>query len=341
MSIQTLAASEHAGASSDSLHQYDQPMRHTYTQVVKRIPRYAQVLELGCLTGEMSQMMRKECEASFIVGIEEDEQAAGQARRYCDYVFSEDLDDPHGLDALEMEKFDVITLVDMLGALQNPLALLQRLKPLLLDGAGKILLTVPNVNHAATRLDLLTGELGQHDTAHQLYTLNTLKVLVEKAGYIINEVDYTWRDMPDTVIARTLGKLDIEPTQAVLSHFHTNDAKAEQFIVSLSLADDATRYDVPPTGEGELKSELKSLGVSWQSWQQMFDNLQQKDQIIHGMEIQMAHCRQELRAIQRRLQDKELALQTLQRDQRWTPFGKVGRLLKGTDSRSKATLLES
>lgn len=326
MSIQTLAADEHAGTSSDSFHPHDQYMRHTYAQVVKRIPRYAQVLELGCLTGEMSQMMRQECEASFIVGIEEDEQAAGQARRYCDYVFSEDLDDPHGLDALEMEKFDVITLVDMLGTLQNPLALLKRLKPLLLDEAGKVLLTIPNVNHAATRLDFLTGEVGRHDTAHQLYTLNTLKVLVEKAGYVINEVDYTWHDMPDTVIARTLGKLDIEPTKDVLSHFHTKDAKAEQFIVSLSVAAPATD-DVPPMDEGELKS----LGVSWQSWQKMFDNLQQKDQIIHGMEIQMAHCRQELREIQRRLHEKEQALHTLQRDQRWTPFGKMGRLLKGKD----------
>lgn len=332
MSIPTLAAKAQPGTYSDSIHSHDRYMKHTYTQVVKRIPRFAQVLELGCAEGEMSQLMRKECEASFIIGVEADEEAAGQARRYCDYVFSEDLDDPRGLDALEMEKFDVITLVDVLGSLQHPLALLERLKPLLLDNGGKILLTVPNVNHAATRLDFLTGQGSGSEAAQQLYTLNTLKALVEKAGYVVNEVDYTWHDMPDTLIARTLGKLDIDPTSDVLAHFHTAEARADQFVVSLSLPDESATCEAPPAVDDD---GLKSFSASWHSWQQMFNNLQQKDQIIHGMEIQMAHCHQELRAIQRRLQDKEVALKKLQAAQDWTPFGKVGKLLKG-----KGMLLE-
>ena len=154
---------------------------HSHYHIVQRIPRYAQVLELGCGDGSMSRMMKEHCQAK-VFGVEKDPNLAWQAQRHCDYVFTEDLDDPHSLDALQFEKFDVITLVDVLEHLKHPQALLERLKPFLMD-ESIILLSVPNVAHVSVRLELLTGDFryedaGILDSTHlKFFTLKILFIL--------------------------------------------------------------------------------------------------------------------------------------------------------------------
>ncbi len=181
---------------------------HSHSQIVRRVPRYAQVLELGCGDGSMSRLLRERCQAH-IIGIDQNPDIVWQAQRYCDYVFTEDLDDPHSLDALEGEKFDVITLVDVLEHLVNPEALLKRLKPLLLD-EGQVLLSIPNIAHASVRLELLNGHFdyekaGILDTTHlKFFTADSLKALLAEVGYGVHDVDYTWHDLPDEVIAHYL-----------------------------------------------------------------------------------------------------------------------------------------
>ncbi|MEZ5447699.1 MAG: class I SAM-dependent methyltransferase [Thiolinea sp.] len=212
---------------------------HSHSQIVSRIPKYSQVLELGCATGDMSRLIKQYCQGQ-VFGVEKDPHAAWQAQRYCDYVFTEDLDDTHSLDALQFEKFDVITLVDVLEHLQYPEALLERLKPLMMD-ESVILLSVPNVAHASVRLELLTGDFryedaGILDSTHlKFFTLNSLKAMLERCGFVINEIDYTWHDIPDAVIARYLRQVGVEATPRVLEYFHQPEAVAYQFIVSISL----------------------------------------------------------------------------------------------------------
>ena len=92
---------------------------HSHSQIVRRIPRYAQVLELGCGDGSMSRLIRERCEGH-IIGVDHNPDIVWQAQRYCDYVFTEDLDDPHSLDALEGEKFDAITLGRCAGTFATP-----------------------------------------------------------------------------------------------------------------------------------------------------------------------------------------------------------------------------
>lgn len=245
---------------------------HSHSQIIKRIPRYAQVLELGCGDGGMSRLMREQCDAH-IIGIDQNPDIVWQAQRYCDYVFTEDLDDPHSLDALEGEKFDVITLVDVLEHLQYPEDLLMRLKPLLLD-EGQILISIPNIAHASMRLELLNGHFdyekaGILDTTHlKFFTLESIQGLLADIGYMTDEVDYTWHDLPDEVIAQYLQSAGLEPSPQALAKFHEPEAIAYQFIIAARAEEEEA-----PSHTGSGSHSLKPIDVSWQTWGRMHTEL--------------------------------------------------------------------
>lgn len=247
---------------------------HSHSQIVRRVPRYAQVLELGCGDGSMSRLLRERCEAH-IIGIDHNPDIVWQAQRYCDYVFTEDLDDPHSLDALEGEKFDVITLVDVLEHLQHPEALLQRLKPLLLD-EGQILISIPNIAHSSVRLELLNGRFdyetaGILDATHlKFFTAESVQALLEDADFVVNEIDYTWHDLPDEVITRYLKAAGLEPTAAALAKFHEPDAIAYQFIISSSPLVSKTARLADKNAQAQ---HLKPIDASWQTWGRMHSEL--------------------------------------------------------------------
>ena len=249
---------------------------HSHSQIVRRVPRYARVLELGCADGSMSRLLKQHCEAS-IIGVEQNPNTAWRARCFCDYVFTENLDDPHSLDALECEKFDVITLVDVLEHLQHPQALLQRLKPLLLD-EGCLLLSVPNVAHASVRLELLKGDFRYEssgildDTHLKFFTATTLQTILVEAGYAVQALDYTWHDLADTVISEQLQTLGIHVTPEALAAFHTPDAMAYQFI--------AAAQPLPEVAATAPAMPLKPLTASQDTWA--------------GLQQELAQARQQL-----------------------------------------------
>ena len=249
---------------------------HSHSQIVRRVPRYARVLELGCADGSMSRLLKQHCEAS-IIGVEQNPDTAWRARCFCDYVFTENLDDPHSLDALEGEKFDVITLVDVLEHLQHPQALLQRLKPLLLE-EGCLLLSVPNVAHASVRLELLKGDFRYEssgildDTHLKFFTATTLQTILVEAGYAVQALDYTWHDLADTVISEQLQTLGIHVTPEALAAFHTPDAMAYQFI--------AAAQPLPEVAATAPAVPLKPLTASQDTWA--------------GLQQELAQARQQL-----------------------------------------------
>ena len=236
---------------------------HSHSQIVRRIPRYAQVLELGCGDGSMSRLMREACKAH-IIGVDHNPDIVWKAQRFCDYVFTEDLDDPNSLDSLEGEKFDVITLVDVIEHLKYPEKLLKRLKPLLLD-EGRLLLSVPNVAHASVRLELLNGgfeyeQAGILDNTHlKFFTLKSIQTLLASVGYKVHEVDYTWHDLPDEVIAHYLQTAGLEVTPQALETFHAPEAVAYQFMISASPESLEEHKTVMPMS-------IKPIDASWQTW---------------------------------------------------------------------------
>jgi len=305
---------------------------HSHSKIVQLIPRYAQVLELGCSNGAMSRLMKEQCEAR-VFGVEKEAQAAWQAQRYCDYVFTEDLDDPKSLDALQFEKFDVITLVDVLEHLRYPQQLLERLKPFMMD-ESVILLSVPNVAHTSVRLELLTGdfryeEAGILDATHlKFFTLNSLKALIERSGFMINEIDYTWHDLPDSVISRYLRQVGVEATPRVLAYFHQPDAVAYQFIISISLPKQPVQGK--PNEQDLFKDhQLKPMSASWQTWGHMFTNLQQNEQVLKGLETAIKDQQNEVNWLKAQVQNQADELTRVYATRSWRLLRKMAGLFRG------------
>ncbi len=261
---------------------------NSHTQIINKIPQYANVLELGCAHGDMSRVLKQHQQAR-VIGIEQDAIAAQDAKNICDYVFIEDLNKPHSLDALQFEKFDVITLVDVLEHLHNPKAVLERLKPLLLDD-GRLLLSVPNIAHLSVRLELLCGSFeyedsGILDCSHEhFYTTESIQQLLYEAGYIIHEMEYTWHDIPDEVIQNYLNKVGLVASEQAMDYFHSNECVAYQFIISASPCDVRTNF-LPVT------HKLKPMDDSWDTWRKLHALLRQQNKELELLKKQLANIK--------------------------------------------------
>ena len=262
------------------LHDFPLHDNHSHTQIVKRVPKQARVLELGCGDGSMSQLLREFCQAS-VVGVDHNAQAVQQARLYCTQVHVADLEQADSLALFEDHTFDVITLVDVLEHLKNPSDLLHRLERLLAPN-GHLLLSVPNIAHVSVRLELLNGQFeyesdGILDTTHlRFFTLRSLYECLQQAGYQVLEVDYTQHDMADMVIARYLQQAGLEPTAQVLEMFHTSDAIAYQFIlVATPITAESVLHDVGVLfPEVAPRLPIKPLAASWETWEYLHNELQ-------------------------------------------------------------------
>jgi 2-polyprenyl-3-methyl-5-hydroxy-6-metoxy-1,4-benzoquinol methylase len=168
---------------------FDAAAGSTHNLVVSLVPRGARVLEFGCATGYMSEVLKNRLGCS-ITGIEISSQAAELARRHCDRVV---VGDSETLDLGRLfagELFDAIVFADVLEHLRDPSVVLRRIHPLLVEN-GAVIASIPNIAHGSVRLSLLGGEFryrdnGLLDRTHlRFFTRETVHDLFESSGYTI------------------------------------------------------------------------------------------------------------------------------------------------------------
>jgi 2-polyprenyl-3-methyl-5-hydroxy-6-metoxy-1,4-benzoquinol methylase len=152
---------------------------------VEEARKYKNVLETGCSTGFLSKLIAGD--ATRVVGIEIDEEAAEMARQSCQRVLSCNLDSPEWVRQVG-EMFDLVTYGDVLEHLANPLAVLRQTRELLVPG-GRVLICLPNIAHWTIRAKLLAGNfryqsIGILDFTHmRFFTVETAKEFIVDAGY--------------------------------------------------------------------------------------------------------------------------------------------------------------
>jgi 2-polyprenyl-3-methyl-5-hydroxy-6-metoxy-1,4-benzoquinol methylase len=184
---------------------YDDSVGSTHNLVVDFVPVGSSVLEFGCATGYMSEVLvdRRGCR---VTGIEIDPEAAAAARAYCDRVIVGDAETLDLEAHLSGERFGAILFADFLEHLRDPGALLRRVSPLVAD-SGSVIASIPNVAHASVRLSLLSGRFryrpqGLLDESHlRFFTRDSIRNLFEENGYVVTHWSRVTATVGDSELA--------------------------------------------------------------------------------------------------------------------------------------------
>jgi methionine biosynthesis protein MetW len=169
---------------------YDQPINlgdpdSSHALMLQMIRPGTRVLEFGCATGRMSELLR--AQGSSVTGIEIDPACARLARQFADAVHEIDLDVERASQRLAGERFDVLVFGDVLEHLRDPETVLRDALKLLTPG-GEVVVSIPNMAHADVRLSLLEGQVtygdcGLLDRTHlRWFTRDSLELLLTEAG---------------------------------------------------------------------------------------------------------------------------------------------------------------
>jgi DNA repair exonuclease SbcCD ATPase subunit len=167
-----------------------------------------------------------------VVGIELDRDAASLAEQTCERVIVGDVEALDLAQALDGATFDVVLLLDVLEHLHDPVLTLkaaaERLGP-----AGRMIVSVPNVTHAAVRLQLLSGRFQYTDTG--LLDRTHLRFF-DRPGFerMLADAGLTVVERMRTVAGLTGTEIPIDPdafqAETVALAMSGEDAETYQFV---------------------------------------------------------------------------------------------------------------
>ena len=170
---------------------------NSQTMLITMAGRDRAVLDVGCAAGDTARALAaRGCTVS---GVEIDEAAAEPGKDLYEDLVIADIDESPLSTHFKAESFDAIIFGDVLEHLRDPAAALRDAMPLLAPD-GRILVSIPNVAHAAVRLALLQGswdysDKGLLDRTHlTFYTRESACRLLEDAGLVIEELRATVLD---------------------------------------------------------------------------------------------------------------------------------------------------
>ena len=161
--------------------------------------RCTRVLDLGCATGALGELVKRSRQGISVVGIELDPEMATAARDRLDRVIAGDILDVLTSNTLAGERFDCIIAADVLEHLSDPWTLVRAL-PGLLSDQGVLIASIPNVRHYTTLRTLLFRkhwpyrDRGIHDRTHlRFFAQRNVEQLFVNAGFHIDRLRRNYR----------------------------------------------------------------------------------------------------------------------------------------------------
>jgi 2-polyprenyl-3-methyl-5-hydroxy-6-metoxy-1,4-benzoquinol methylase len=177
----------------------------THSKVVSLVPPATRVLDFGCATGYMSEVLKYRLGCT-VTGVEISPEAAELAERYAERVIVGDAEKIDYAAELAGEEFDVVLFADVLEHLKEPGDVLRRVRPFVAEN-GVVIASIPNVAHGSVRLALLGGEFryrdsGLLDDTHlRFFTRASIQDLFEETGYVVTHWVRQRLDVGETEIS--------------------------------------------------------------------------------------------------------------------------------------------
>ena len=177
----------------------------THRKIVSLVPPATRVLEFGCATGYMSEVLKNELGCT-VTGVEISPEAAELAEQHTERVIVGDAEKIDYAAELAGEEFDVVLFADVLEHLKRPGDVLRRVRPFVAEN-GSVIASIPNVAHGSVRLALLGGEFryrdwGLLDETHlRFFTRASIQDLFEETGYVVTHWTRQRLDLGETEIS--------------------------------------------------------------------------------------------------------------------------------------------
>ena len=205
---------------------------NAHTQGILLTPPGSDVLDVGTADGHpvVEGLRARGCR---VWGIEIDEAAAAAAAPLCEQMVVGNVEQLDLDEAFGDRRFDVLLCLDVLEHLVEPLDALRRLIRLLTP-TGIVVASIPNVTHAAVRLQLLDGsfrytDTGLLDRTHvRFFDRDEVEALFEGAGLTVLERLEVRREPHETEIPLDLSTVPAEALEAVRKD---PDARVFQWMV--------------------------------------------------------------------------------------------------------------
>lgn len=204
-------------------------LNNAHTLAILSVPAGSRVLDLGAAEGSVAcALVARGCS---VTAVDRDGDAVDALRRRGVHALQIDLE-AIGADAFAPE-YDVVLLLDVLEHLVSPAQLLARV-PGWLAAGGRVVISVPNVAHAAVRLALLQGtfprsDVGLLDRTHlHFFDRGQVADLVHQAGLRITSWFTVERDVADTEVPVDVEAIAPEVLSAVAAQA---DARTYQYVV--------------------------------------------------------------------------------------------------------------
>jgi len=197
---------------------------------VNLVGRDKSVLDVGCSTGYMAEVLRDHFNCR-VTGIEVDAEAAEKAREFCEDVLVEDIGTLDWDSHFRKTEYDVIVFADVLEHLTNPKHVLQEAKKYVKEA---IIISVPNIAHASILYHLLQGRfayrpLGILDDTHVRYfTKSSIVELIESSGFVAERIERT-RIPPNLTEFQT--SLDMFPKEIVSYIQSLGESDVYQYVI--------------------------------------------------------------------------------------------------------------
>jgi 2-polyprenyl-3-methyl-5-hydroxy-6-metoxy-1,4-benzoquinol methylase len=214
---------------ADYVHRWSSLRGQTRTDLLGRIaPDAKSILEFGCGEAPLGAALkqRQKCR---VVGIEIDPRAAAVAKKRIDDVYC---GDAREIVSLIREKFDWIIGGDIVEHIDEPWSFLSDLRKVAAP-SGHLLLSIPNIAHAAVVSDLIRGRfdyvyMGLTCVGHlRFFTRRTIEEMLSIAGWTVVEIA-----PQETVVTRGREELLAALAAARIPHSKEDMVPAGYYVVA-------------------------------------------------------------------------------------------------------------